>query len=353
MTAPGTSPTTKRPTRLRTLLTAGITVLVIAPVTVATTAHLTTWETAHQLPGIPDPIDFTSSATPDPGYDPARWNSTSVATTRFKLYRYLGVGRPEYTPEGSADNADTATTAAAVATHHATGATIRTGLPIWDADTTTTTDSSSSTPVLPNAGPGVPLQSFAASAGLRNGDVLLQVGTTSTGTFEQFLVAFRATRGTPVPVTYVRAGTVRTTTGLFPSKAARAAHPGVDLFGFAVAREPVAVLTTGTAPVTPRDHGGSGNSAGLMTTLAYLDALTPGDLSGGHRISGTGTMNPDGTAAEAGMDVFFVPAGANAADANAAAAAAGAHIPVVPVATVTDAVSWLCAHGGTGACPAP
>lgn len=65
-----------------------------------------------------------------------------------------------------------------------------------------------------------------------------------------------------------------------------------------------------------------GPSAGMMFALGIIDKLTPGELTGGQRIAGTGTMDPDGTVGEiggirqkivaardAGATWFFVPEG--------------------------------------------
>ncbi|MCL3838873.1 YlbL family protein [Aeromicrobium duanguangcaii] len=64
-----------------------------------------------------------------------------------------------------------------------------------------------------------------------------------------------------------------------------------------------------------------GPSAGTMFALAIYDELTPGPLTGGQNVAGTGTIDPDGNvgaiggvrqkmagAAKAGADVFLVPA---------------------------------------------
>jgi PDZ domain-containing protein len=64
-----------------------------------------------------------------------------------------------------------------------------------------------------------------------------------------------------------------------------------------------------------------GPSAGLMMSLAIFDTLTPGSLTDGADIAGTGTITPDGevgpiggiqqkiaAARDAGADLFFVPA---------------------------------------------
>jgi PDZ domain-containing protein len=63
-----------------------------------------------------------------------------------------------------------------------------------------------------------------------------------------------------------------------------------------------------------------GNSAGLALTLAILDLLTPGELTGGLQVAGTGTIDLEGqvgpiggirqkviAARRAGMDVLLVP----------------------------------------------
>lgn len=75
----------------------------------------------------------------------------------------------------------------------------------------------------------------------------------------------------------------------------------------------------GTVAFDMGDAGGS--SAGLATTLAWVDALTEGDLTGGRDIAATGAIAPDGTvvpvagvqfklqaAAEAKVDLVLVPA---------------------------------------------
>ena len=64
-----------------------------------------------------------------------------------------------------------------------------------------------------------------------------------------------------------------------------------------------------------------GPSAGLMMSMAIFDTLTPGSMTDGADIAGTGTITPDGTvgpiggiqqkiaaARDAGAELFFVPA---------------------------------------------
>ncbi len=102
-----------------------------------------------------------------------------------------------------------------------------------------------------------------------------------------------------------------------------------------------------------------GPSAGLAWTLALVDLLTEGELTGGNRIAVTGTMNYDEAltvgpigkveqkayaAREQGIDYFIVP------EANAAAArtAAGGEIEIIGVGTLQDAVDALVELGGNG-----
>jgi PDZ domain-containing protein len=74
-----------------------------------------------------------------------------------------------------------------------------------------------------------------------------------------------------------------------------------------------------TVTIDPRIGG---PSAGLMFSLAIYDTLTPGSLTGGAVVAGTGTISPNGSvgpiggiqqkivaAADAGATLFFVPPG--------------------------------------------
>src|SRR5262245_62416161 len=93
-----------------------------------------------------------------------------------------------------------------------------------------------------------------------------------------------------------------------------------------------------------------GPSAGLMWALGLYDLLTPGDLTGGRTIAGTGQIALDGTvlpidgvqekvaaAADAGATVFLVPQG------NLRAARAGGDhgLELVPVSSFDDALAYL------------
>lgn len=114
---------------------------------------------------------------------------------------------------------------------------------------------------------------------------------------------------------------------------------------------------------TLNDVGGP--SAGLMFATGIVDKLTPGDLTGGNHVAGTGTIAADGTvgpiggirqklagARNAGATLFVMP--------KAHCAEAADHIPdgltVVPVETLTDAVTAIEAYAAekpVASCPAP
>ena len=98
-----------------------------------------------------------------------------------------------------------------------------------------------------------------------------------------------------------------------------------------------------------------GPSAGLAFTLAILDVLTPGDLTGGDDVAVTGTMNPDSTvgavggvaqkvvaSADAGAEVFLVPA----SELEEAEGAAPDGVRVEPVEDLDDALAVLAELGG-------
>ena len=97
-----------------------------------------------------------------------------------------------------------------------------------------------------------------------------------------------------------------------------------------------------------------GPSAGLAFTLAVLDVLTPGELTGGNDVAVTGTIDGLGNVGpiggigqkaaavrDAGADLFIVPA----SEADAARARSG-DVPVVGVETLDDALAALDDLGG-------
>ena len=109
-------------------------------------------------------------------------------------------------------------------------------------------------------------------------------------------------------------------------------------------------------PVDVRIETGNigGNSAGLALTLAVLDLVTPGELTGGLDVATTGTIGFEGAvgpiggivqktvaAREGGVDLFLVPV----EEYEVAARHAG-DLQVEPVATLEEALAVLAGLGG-------
>ncbi|MFN8127096.1 MAG: PDZ domain-containing protein [Candidatus Nanopelagicales bacterium] len=93
-----------------------------------------------------------------------------------------------------------------------------------------------------------------------------------------------------------------------------------------------------------------GPSAGLMLSVGMVDKLTPGDLLGGRKVAGTGTIDGEGTvgaiggidkkmiaAHEAGAELFVAPYD-NCADVTGATPDG---LQVVPVKSLDDAVTAI------------
>jgi len=151
----------------------------------------------------------------------------------------------------------------------------------------------------------------------------------------------------------------------------QATKPG-DLATVALTRDGAAqnvTITLGSAPDGPRgvlgvvlarlpkdgtvnvDLGGIGGpSAGLMFSLGIVDVLTPGDLTGGRFIAGTGAITADGmvqniggiqfkmaAARAAGATVFVLPVG----ECATALPAVPLGLQLVKAATLHDAVTAL------------
>ncbi|MEV6770342.1 PDZ domain-containing protein [Nocardia sp. NPDC051030] len=149
---------------------------------------------------------------------------------------------------------------------------------------------------------------------LRKGDELVTVDGKPISTAKDVVAAVSSAKpGTAIPVVFRRDGVEQTaeiTLGARPNDAEK-----------------------GYLGITPGEFAGGpiqvdfnlaeigGPSAGLMFTLALIDKLTPGELSGGKFVAGTGTIDPDGkvgpiggiqykmiAAREAGAETFLVPA---------------------------------------------
>lgn len=175
---------------------------------------------------------------------------------------------------------------------------------------------------------------------LRKGDVIVAVDGTPVTCRADAGDLIRARRpGTAVTLTVRRAGAIR------QLRLTTARSQGHAVVG-------VTVAESYRFPFTVRIRVGDigGPSAGMMFALAIIDKLTPGSLTSGKFIAGTGEISADGTvspiggiqqkmagARAAGATVFLTPA-ANCAD---AAGAVPAGMRLVKVSTLAGAVADL------------
>ncbi|MEM9564201.1 MAG: S16 family serine protease [Actinomycetota bacterium] len=135
-------------------------------------------------------------------------------------------------------------------------------------------------------------------------------------------------------------------------------NPGAGFLGI----EPADRVRYGTGlDFTVEIDSGSvgGPSAGLAFTLAVLDQLTEGELTGGAQVAVTGTIQADGsvgrvggvlqkTAAvrDLGVDVFIVPASLGEQELEAIMGRAGDDLTIVPVNNLDEALTALGELGG-------
>jgi Lon-like protease len=204
--------------------------------------------------------------------------------------------------------------------------------------------------------PGSP----AASAGLRCNDLVTAVNAAAVHTAADFVAAIHAAKpGQTVHVTVKRPATsggprtltLAATLSGTPPLAGQPAAPDQPFLGVASTTQTVFVY-----PFNVDVNVGAigGPSAGLALTLGLLDVLSAGNLTGGHRVAATGTINLDGTVGdvggvaqkavavrEAGAQVFFVPT----VELKAAQSQAGS-MKVLPVANLDQALNDLKALGG-------
>jgi Lon-like protease len=106
----------------------------------------------------------------------------------------------------------------------------------------------------------------------------------------------------------------------------------------------------------------SGPSAGLAITLAIIDALTPGELTGGKRVAITGTIDPEGNVGEIGglpqkalaarnahAQIFIVPHCSDDGcrkDVATARKRVGKNVELAEVSTLAEALKVLHDAGG-------
>jgi PDZ domain-containing protein len=204
--------------------------------------------------------------------------------------------------------------------------------------------------------PGSP----AAEAGLECNDLITAVDSTPIHTAEELTTAIHAAKpGQDVRITVQRPAssgkpkTLTVTAHLTgtPAEGGQPADPTRAFLGVVAMTH-----TTFTFPfrVTVDVGNIGGPSAGLALTLGLLDVLSDGNLTGGHRVAATGTINFDDSVGDvggvaqkavavrrAGAEVFFVPP-----QELAAAKSEAGSMKVYAVSTLQQALGYLQAMGG-------
>jgi PDZ domain-containing protein len=190
----------------------------------------------------------------------------------------------------------------------------------------------------------------AALAGLKVGDTVTAVGTTPVATQIALVDTIRAHQpGETVTLTLMGPdGVVRTT------RATLAAQAGHAFLGVASATNSPQFTFPFPVQIDSRQIGGP--SAGLAFTLSIINLLTNGQLTGGHKIATTGTIEADGSVGpvggviqktvavrRAGAEAFLVPPD----EYPDALAHAGSKLKVIKVATLEDALNALHSLGGS------
>ncbi|MGK2317153.1 YlbL family protein [Gordonia rhizosphera] len=157
---------------------------------------------------------------------------------------------------------------------------------------------------------------------LRQGDEVLTVAGKSVSTTAEMQAAVKGSApGSAVPIGIVRGGQPQTVTVTLAARPddAQAGYLGVT---------PEVVNADPSLKISYNVGDIGGPSAGMMLTLAVIDRLSPGELTGGKFIAGTGTIDDSGevgpiggithktrAARDAGATVFLVPEG-NCAEAT-------------------------------------
>jgi PDZ domain-containing protein len=171
------------------------------------------------------------------------------------------------------------------------------------------------------------------------GDIISEVNGTSLAGPDAFRRALDEARPRTAVELLVRAGGRKTTVEVTPRSCDGSKRPLIGISSVPSFPFPISISSG--------DIGGP--SAGMMWALGLYDLLTPGDLTGGRTIAGTGEIDLRGrvypiggvgekiiAARRAGARVFLVPA-ANLAEAEGAAE----DIRLIPVETIDDALRYL------------
>jgi len=155
----------------------------------------------------------------------------------------------------------------------------------------------------------------AAEGHLEDGDRILAIDGVEVHSATLLRDRIQKAKGSEVQLTVLR-GSERTTVSITPEKTTDSTGETVWLIG-------ISLTTDYDFPIDVKlqlDNVG-GPSAGMMFALGIIDTLTPGELNGGEKVAGTGTIDAAGTvgpiggirqklygARDAGATVFLAPA---------------------------------------------
>lgn len=182
-----------------------------------------------------------------------------------------------------------------------------------------------------------------AASVLERGDTVRSVNGVTITTVDDFAPALDGFGvGDTITMELVRNGT---TVDAEVELAEKEDEPGDPIIGIFLGE-----LTESPFPISIEAGDVGGPSAGMMHTIAIIDALTEGELTGGHVIAGTGTIQLDGSvgsiggirqkvvgAEAAGAEYILVPQG----NYEKALTAERDRIEIVPVATLDEALAFL------------
>ncbi|WZY01069.1 SepM family pheromone-processing serine protease [Bacillus sp. FSL W7-1360] len=203
------------------------------------------------------------------------------------------------------------------------------------------------------------VKGMAAEGYLKSGDVIKQINGQDVKTAEELLEVLSSyEEGDTVSVTFRRAGVAKTESLTFAKLPARegeiSKRAGIGIQG------PLTDRTVTFVPDVEITAGAIGGpSAGLMFSLEVYQQLSSENLTKGHCIAGTGTIDEMGrvgpigganqkvvAADDEGAAYFFVPhqygaPNSNYVEAKKAAEAIGTEMDIVPVDTLQDALTFL------------
>jgi Lon-like protease len=194
----------------------------------------------------------------------------------------------------------------------------------------------------------------SAGAVLEKSDIITSVGGTDTQTVADLADALRGRKpGDKVEVAYTRKGEARAAT----IELMKATGEERAIIGFLPESAPPDTIKFDIPHSVQIESGDVGGpSAGLAFTLAILDELTPGELTGGVKVAATGEIGLNGTVGpigglrqktvavqRAGAKVFLVPMSEMK---EAEDQAKGSSLKVVGVETLDDALKALADLGG-------